>query len=103
MPRHHPVDVRRQACERMVAGEPVADVAENLGISVSTLQKWKRQALIDAGRRPGAMSYEVDPLQQARRRIKELENELTIVKAASALFDEEEPPSPKGSTRSFES
>jgi len=87
----------------MLAGETLKDVASISGVSVSTLQKWKHQALIDAGRRPGALSYEVDPLQQARRRIKELEDELKIVKAASALFDEEEPPSPKGSSRSFES
>ena len=37
---------------------------------------------------PGAKSYEADPLEQARRRIKELEAELKVVKAASALFDE---------------
>jgi transposase len=44
--------------------------------------------LIDAGRRPGVQSYEADPLQRARRRIKELEAELEIVKVASALFEE---------------
>src|SRR5271169_4396800 len=100
MPRQHPAELRRQLCERMLAGEMVKDLAGLSGVSVNTLQKWKRQAFIDAGRRPGAMSYEVDPLQQARRRIKELEAELKVVKAASALFDEEEPPSPKGSSRS---
>jgi transposase len=103
MPRHHPAELRRQLCEQMLAGETLKDVASTSGVSVSTLQKWKRQALIDAGRRPGALSYEVDPMRQARRRIKELEDELKIVKAASALFDVEEPPSPKGSSRSFES
>jgi transposase len=103
MPRHHPAELRRALCERMLAGESTEDVAASSGISLSTLQKWKRQALIDAGRRPGVASYEVDPLRQARRRIKELEAELEAVKAASALFDQEEPPSPKGSSRSFES
>jgi hypothetical protein len=32
--------------------------------------------------------YEVDPLLQGRRRIKELEAELKAAKAASALFEE---------------
>ena len=41
---------------------------------------------------------EADPLQGARRRIKELEAELKVVKAASALF-EEGAVDPKGSTR----
>jgi transposase len=99
MPRNHPIELRRELCERMLAGEAIKDLAESSGLSDSTLQKWKRQALIDAGRRPGVPSYEVDPLQQARRRIKELEDELKLVKAASALFDKEEPPSPKGSSR----
>ena len=38
-------------------------------------------------------------LAQARRRIKELEDELKLVKAAAALYDEIEVISPKGSTR----
>ena len=47
---------------------------------------------------PGVKSHEADPLQQARRRIKELETELKIVKDASAIF-EEGAVDPKGSTR----
>lgn len=98
MPRHHPVALRREACERMLAGEAVKEVAEDLGVSENTLYKWRRQALIDAGRRPGVKSFEADPLAQARRRIKELEEELEITKAASAIF-EEGSVDPKGSTR----
>lgn len=98
MPRHHPAALRREACERMLGGEPIKEVAQRLGVSAHTLYKWRRQALIDAGRRPGVKSYEADPLQQARRRIKELEDELEIVKTASALF-EEGAVDPKGSTR----
>jgi len=82
----------------MLAGESIRDVARSSGVSESTLQNWRRQALIDAGRRPGAKSYEADPLLQARRRVKELEAELEIVKAASALF-EEGAVDPKGSSR----
>jgi hypothetical protein len=45
------------------------------------------------------VSYEADRLAQARRRIKDLEAELKLVRAASALFEEGEAISPKGSTR----
>src|SRR5207248_11030850 len=99
MPRHYPAEVRRQSCERMLAGEAVNDLVAELGISSHTLYRWRRQALIDGGQRPGAKSYQADPLLAARRRIKELEAELKLVKAASALFDEGEQVSPKGSTR----
>ena len=81
-------------------GEAVKDLVAELGISEHTLYRWRRQALIDAGQRPGHKSYEVDPLQAARRRIKELEAELKLVKAASALF-EDGAADPKGSTRLF--
>ena len=91
-----------RVCERMLAGEPVKDLAAELSVSDATLYKWRRQALIDAGRRAGTKSFEVDPLVQARRRIKDLEAELKLVKAASDLFNEEEETSPKGSTRLFE-
>jgi len=98
MPRHYPTELRRQTCERMLAGEAVKDLSAELGIRDVTLYRWRRQALIDAGQRPGLKSFEADPLEAARRRIKELEAELKLVKAASALF-EEGAVDPKGSTR----
>jgi transposase-like protein len=82
----------------MLAGEAVKDLSAELGIAGVTLYKWRRQALIDAGRRPGLKSYEADPLAASRRRVKELEAELEAVKAATALF-EEGAADPKASSR----
>ncbi len=87
MPRQYPAELRRETCARMLAGEAVKDLSAELGIAGVTLYKWRRQALIDSGQRPGVKSYEVDPLLAARRRVKELEFELKAVKAASALFE----------------
>jgi transposase-like protein len=98
MPRHYPAELRRLTSERMLAGEAVKDLVAELEISQVTLYKWRRQALIDAGQWPGLKSYEADPLLAARRRIKELEAELKVVKAANALF-EEGAVDPKGSSR----
>jgi transposase len=82
----------------MLAGEAVKDLVDELGITMETLYRWRRQALIDAGQRPGVKSFDADPLQSARRRVKELEAELEMVKAASDLFEEDEV-DPKGSSR----
>jgi transposase-like protein len=82
----------------MLAGEAVKDLSAELGIAGVTLYKWRRQALIDAGERPGLKSYEADPLLAARRRVVELEAELKAVRAASELF-EEGGVDPKGSSR----
>ncbi len=98
----YPTAFRESACKRMLAGEHPEDLVEELGVSTATLYRWKRQALIDVGQKPGAKSYEPDELARARRRIKDLEAELELVKAASALFNGDEVVRPKGSARSFE-
>ena len=61
MPRHYPAELRRLVCDRMLAGDAVKDLTAELGISGHTLYRWRHQALIDAGQRPGAKSYEADP------------------------------------------
>lgn len=98
----YPTPFREAACQRMLAGECVEELAEELEVSVATLHRWKHQALIDVGRKPGVKSYEPDELARARRRIKDLEAELDLVKAASALFNGEEVIRPKGSAQSLE-
>lgn len=55
-----------------------------------THYRWKKQALVDAGLRPGNKSHEVDELARAERRITALEVELEMVKAATVLFNGEE-------------
>ena len=98
----YPTQFRDEACRRMLDGEQVESLAIEFGVAAATLYRWKHQALVDAGRKPGIKSYEPDELAKARRRIKELETELEMVKAASALFNGEEAVRPKGSARSFE-
>jgi transposase-like protein len=99
MPKRYAREFRRAVCERLVAGEKVPGLSEELGVSQATLYLWKRQALIDAGRAEGIKSFEADELAQAHKTIAELEAELEAVKAASALFNGEEPISPKGGAR----
>ncbi len=98
MPKQYSAQLRREVCERMLAGEAVLDLAKELDIGFSTLYRWKRQALVDIGQAPGTKRVEADMLAQARRRIKDLEGELALVKAASRLF-EETTHDPKASTR----
>jgi transposase-like protein len=99
MPKRYAREFRRAVCARLVAGEKVSSLSPELGVSEATLYKWKRQALIDAGRAEGVKSFEADELAQAHKTIAELEAELEITKAAVALFNGEEPVSPKGGAR----
>jgi transposase-like protein len=83
----------------MLAGESVIALAKETSLSQGTLYRWKNQALIDADLKPGVKSIEVDELAQAQRTIEELEAELALVRAAAAIFNGEEPISPKAGAR----
>lgn len=47
MPKRIPTEVRRDACQRLLRGESVSQISEQLHVSPATLHRWKRQALID--------------------------------------------------------
>ena len=95
MPKQDAREFRRAACERLVAGERVSSLSEELGVSEGTLDPWKRQALIDAPWSEGIKSFETDELAQAHRTIAELEAELEAVEAAVACSTRRSPSAPK--------
>ena len=99
MPKRYPRELRRDVCERLLAGESVSALSIETSLSAATLHRWKKQALIDHDVLPGVKSVEVDELALAQRTIEELEAELALVRAASALFNGEEPIRPKGGAR----
>ncbi|GAA1347697.1 hypothetical protein [Arthrobacter roseus] len=66
----------------------MASVSAETGICQGTLYRWKHQALVDAGMKDGTPSPDVGDLVSARKRIRALEDELAIVKAVSALYDQ---------------
>ena len=90
MPRPHPPEFRRRAVElARLREKPVAQIAEDLGISDSCLRAWLKAADIDEGRRDGSTSAERAELVELRRklRVAELENE--ILRRAAAYFARE--------------
>ena len=88
MPRTYDPEFRRQVVELVRAGRPVRVVAAELGLAEATVYRWKAQDLIDRGVKPGTPTSERGELAAAKRRIKELETELALVKQAAKLFEE---------------
>ena len=88
MPRTYDAEFRRRVVELVRAGRPVRVVAAELGLAEATVYRWKAQDLIDRGVKPGTSTTEQGELAAAKRRIKELETELALVKQAAALFEE---------------
>ena len=101
MPRPYPPEFRARAVALVRAGRQVKQTAHELGISAGCLHGWVHQDRIDRGERPGVSTSESDELRAARKRIRELETELAIVRHAATFLDPDSGarPHPKGSTR----
>lgn len=99
MPKRYPEEFRRKVLDLVAAGRPIAQIAADLGISdqTQTIYGWRRQELIDTGQLPGLNRAELAELDAANKRIRELENEVAILKRARELL--REPHDPKGDTR----
>ena len=52
MPRSHPAEFRRRVLGLVESGRPVAEVAEQLGVSGQTIFNWRCQDLVGRGLRP---------------------------------------------------
>jgi len=98
MPRPYPAEFRARAVALVRAGRPISRVAVELGISEGGLHNWVRQDRIDRGELSGVTTAESAELSRAKRRIRELEVEVEILKKASTFLGENRP-HPKGFTR----
>jgi transposase len=98
MPRAYPAEFRHRAIALVRAGQTVTKTAADLGITDTCLYGWVRQDRIDRGELRGVTTAESRELRRARRRIRELETEVEILRRANAMLGDEAR-RPKGSTR----
>lgn len=80
----------------MRASKTITATAAGLGISTGALHNWIRQDQIDRGERPRLTTHESAEL--AKKRIRQLEAEIGILKRALKLLGEDRP-GPKGLIR----
>jgi transposase-like protein len=86
MPRRYPPEFRRKVLDLIAAGRSVAEVAADLGVSAQAIYNWRRQERIDRGELAGTTSSEHVELVAARRRIAELEGELSATRRVNELL-----------------
>jgi transposase len=98
MPRSYPTEFRQRAISLVRSGQSVVKTASDLGITSTCLYNWLKQDRIDRGEIPGITTAESRELRKARRRIRELEDEVEILRRANAMLGSE-PSRPKGFTR----
>ena len=70
----------------------ITAVAKRLGMTPETLRKWIRQAGIDEGQAPGVSSEAAREIRELRRKNRELEQTVEILKAATSFFAREHDP-----------
>ena len=70
----------------------ITAVARRLGMTAETLRKWIRQAEIDEGQAPGVSSEAAREIRELKRKNRELEQTVEILKAATSFFAREHDP-----------
>lgn len=81
--------VREHAGDYPTEWAAITAVSGRLGMSAETLRKWIRQAEVDAGEKPGATAQESAEIRELRRKNRELEQTIEILKAATTFFARE--------------
>jgi transposase len=67
----------------------ITAVARRLGMTPETLRKWLRQAEVDEGTAPGASTAESAQIRDLKRKNRELEQTIEILRAATGFFARE--------------
>jgi transposase-like protein len=84
--RGYPPEFRRRVLDPTEAGQKVAELADDLGISDQTIYTWRRQDHIDRGLEAGLSPAEKAALVAARTRIRDLGAELAVHRRATELL-----------------
>jgi len=93
MPKQFPPWFRRDVVEvARSSGLTQAQVARDFGISENSVARWVKQANIDDGLVEGATSVEQAELVALRRRARVLEQEVEILRRATAYFAKDAAP-----------
>ena len=87
MPKPYPPEFRRRAMDLVASGRTVVEVAELLGIAQSCLYGWKSRDLVERGLKAGTTVAQSAELVAAQERIRDLEEEVKILRKAAAAVE----------------
>jgi transposase-like protein len=86
-PKEFRDDVVRVARNRD-PGVGLEQIAKDFGIHFTTLYSWMKQADVEDGTRAGTTAVESVELREAKRRIRTLEQEVEVLRRATAYFSQ---------------
>ena len=76
-----------ELCQR--GDRSVGQIALDFDLTETAVREWVRQAKVDAGEQPGLTTAERDELGQLRRENRRLQQDVEILKRATAFFAKE--------------
>lgn len=89
MPAPHPKEFRDDVVAVARRGDaPVAQIANDFGISESCLRNWLARADVEDGVKPGVTSTENAELREAKKKIRLLEQENEVLRRAAAYLSQ---------------
>jgi len=89
VPRPHPKEFHDDVVAVARRGEaPVKQIAKDFGISESCLRNWMQAADVEDGNRPGVTTSESAELRELRRRNRLLEQEVEVLRRATAYLSQ---------------
>jgi transposase-like protein len=91
MPRPYPREFREDVIRVARNREPgvrIKDIAQDFGISESCLTNWLTAADVEDGVKPGITAVEHAELRDAKRRIRQLEQENEVLRRAAAYLSQ---------------
>jgi transposase len=81
--------VRDHASDYESEWAAITAVSGRLGMTAETLRKWVRQAEVDAGQAPGVPTESAREIRELKRKNRELEQTIEVLKAATTFFARE--------------
>jgi transposase len=67
----------------------ITAISKRLGMTPETLRRWVRQAQVDVGERAGVSSAAAREIRELKRKNRELEQTIEVLKAATGFFARE--------------
>ena len=92
----YPHEFRARILELARSGRSLSSLAEEFGVTETSIRNWKKQAELDGGvRKDGLTTDEKVELMRLRREVKTLREERDILSKAAAWFAQEVAPTSK--------
>ncbi len=91
MAKHYPREFREDVvavARRREPGVALKQIAEDFGVSDTSLSNWLRHADIEDGKRPGQSTDDAAEIRELRRRNRLLEQENEVLRRAAAYLSQ---------------